>query len=61
MIISEKVATDLLKRIKNMNLEECRRMKENMPVDMGSIDKTIMTMIQDRIVQLKQKDSTECE
>jgi len=61
MTISEKVANDLSNRIKDMNLEECRRMADNMPPDMGGIDKAITGMIQDRIAQLKQEESMDCE
>jgi len=61
MILSEKAVADLLKRIKAMNLEKCRRMEENMPPNVEGIDNAIEAMIQDRIAQLKQEDTTECE
>jgi hypothetical protein len=61
MILSEKAAADLLKRIKGMNLENCRRMEANMPPNVEGIDTAIKAMIQGRIAQLKQEDTTECE
>jgi len=61
MTISEKVTEDLFNRINNMDLEECRRMAENMPQEIKGIDKTILNMIQERIAGLKQDEAIDCK
>lgn len=52
MRISETVYTDLHKRVEGMDLDTCTKMIDNMPENMGDIDRVIKNMIQDRIVAL---------
>ena len=61
MTIPKKVTEDLFNRINNMDLEECRRMAENMPQETKGIDKTILKMIQKRIASLKQDEAVDCK
>ncbi len=61
MTLSDKMHKDLLKRVEQMNLDECGRMLDNMPPNIGAIDQAIIGMIEERIEQLRQEGAEECE
>ncbi len=61
MTLSDKMHKDLLKRVEQMNLDECGRMLDNMPPNIRAIDQAIMGMIKERIKQLREEGAEECE
>lgn len=61
MTISQTVYNDLFKRIEKMSLSECKRIEADMPSELSSVDEAILSMIRERIEQLRQGGVEECD